>query len=68
MTLITEGEEHAGRPGSTPSVWLLLPTTHQGLPVIDGVAVPIVNNIQNTRTLALAQAWVENKHRASVAR
>jgi len=46
---------------------LLLPTTHQGLPVIDGVAVPIVNNIQNTRTLALAQAWVENKHRASVA-
>ena len=67
MTLITEVEEHAGRPGRTPSVWLLLPTTHQGLPVIDGVAVPIVNNIQNTRTLALAQAWVENKHRASVA-
>lgn len=67
MTLITEVEEHAGRPGHTPSVWLLLPTTHQGLPVIDGVAVPIVNNIQNTRTLALAQAWVENKHRASVA-
>lgn len=67
MTLITEVEEHAGRPGHTPNVWLLLPTTHQGLPVIDGVAVPIVNNIQNTRTLALAQAWVENKHRASVA-
>ncbi len=67
MTLITELEEHAGRPDHTPSVWLLLPTTHQGLPVIDGVAVPIVNNIQNTRTLALAQAWVENKHRASIA-
>ena len=32
-----------------------------------GVAVPIVNNIQNTRTLSLAQAWVENKHWASVA-
>lgn len=67
MTLITEVEEHAGRPGHTPSVWLLLPTAQQGLPVIDGVAVPIVNNIQNSRTLALAQAWVENKHRASVA-
>ncbi len=67
MTLITEVEEHAGRPGHTPSVWLLLPTTHQDLPVIDGVAVPIVNNIQNTRTLALAQAWVENRHRASIA-
>ena len=36
-----------------------------GLPVIDGVAVPIVNNMQNTRTLALPQAWVANKHRAS---
>ena len=67
MTLITEVEEHAGRPDHTPNVWLLLPTTHQGLPVIDGVAVPIVNNIQNTRTLALAQAWVENKHRAGIA-
>jgi hypothetical protein len=67
MTLITEVEEHAGRPGQTPSVWLLLPTTQQGLPVIDGVAVPIVNNIQNACTLSLAQAWVENKHRASIA-
>ena len=67
MTLVTEIEENAGRPDYTPCVWLLLPTARQGLPVIDGVALPIVNNIQNTRTLALAQAWVENKHRASVA-
>ena len=67
MTLITEAEAQAGRPGHTPSVWLLLPTANQGLPLIDGVAVPIVNNMQNTHTLALAQAWVENKHRASIA-
>lgn len=64
MSLITEVEEHAGRPGHTPGVWLLLPTANQGLPLIDGVAVPIVNNMQNTRTLALPQAWVENRHRA----
>ncbi|WP_265288394.1 BREX system serine/threonine kinase PglW [Verminephrobacter eiseniae] len=64
MNLITELEEHAGRPGHTPSAWALLPTSHQGLPVIDGVAVPLVNNINNTRALALPQAWVENKHRA----
>jgi hypothetical protein len=44
----------------------MLPTAHQGLPVIDGVAVPIVNNMQNTRALGLPQAWVENKHRASI--
>ncbi len=67
MTLITEVEEHAGRPGHTPSVWLMLPTANQGLPLIDGVAVPIVNNMQNTRALALPQAWVENRHRAGVA-
>jgi len=64
MVLITELEQHAGRPGHTPAAWLLLPTTHQGLPVIDGVAVPLVNNIDNARTLPLPQAWVENKHRA----
>lgn len=64
MGLVTELEEHAGRPGYTPSAWVLLPTSHQGLPVIDGVAMPLVNNINNARALALPQAWVENKHRA----
>lgn len=64
MGMITELEAHAGRPGHTPAAWMLLPTSQQGLPVMDGVAVPLVNNIHNTRTLALPQAWVENKHRA----
>jgi serine/threonine protein kinase len=64
MQLITELEENAGRPGHTHSMWLLLSTSHQGLPVIDGVAVPMVNNINNNRNLALPQAWIENKHRA----
>jgi serine/threonine protein kinase len=64
MPLIAEIEAAAGRPGQTPAVWLLLPTAQQGLPVIDGVAVPLVNNINNTQALALPQAWVENQHRA----
>ncbi len=64
MGLITELEAHAGRPEHTPCAWVLLPTSQQGLPVIDGVAVPLVNNINNTRALALPQAWIENKHRA----
>jgi hypothetical protein len=67
MGLITELEEKVGRPTFTHSLWLLLPTSHQGLPVIDGVAVPMVNNIHNTRALALPQAWIENKHRAKTA-
>ena len=66
MPLITEIEAATGRPGHTPSAWLLLPTAHQGLPVIDGVAVPLVNNINNTQALALPQAWVENQHRAGL--
>jgi len=66
MALVTELESNAGRPGHTPCVWLLLPTSHQGLPMIDGVAVPLVHNITHTHTIALAQAWVENKHRAKI--
>ena len=56
-----------GRPGHTTSAWLMLPTTNQGLPRIDGLTVPIVSNMQNTRTLTLPQAWVENRHRAGLA-
>ena len=67
MALITEMEEKAGRPDQTPGVWLLLPTVRQGLPAIDGVAVPLVNNMQNSNTLALAKAWVKNTPRASCA-
>ena len=69
------GQERSRRPepvlvtGATGGVAMVAIAllARQGLPVIDGVALPIVNNMQNTRTLALAQAWVENKHRASVA-
>lgn len=67
MSLITELEQQAGRPGQTPTAWVLLPTSQQGLPVIDGVALPLVNNLHNTRALALPQAWVENQHRSAAA-
>jgi hypothetical protein len=63
MPLVTEIENSSGRPGQTPSLWLLLPSHHQGLPVIDGVPVPLVNA---TQAFTLPQAWIENKHRASV--
>lgn len=63
MSIVTEIETSAGRPGNTPSVWLLLPTHKQGLPVIDGIPVPLVNS---TQAFGLPQAWVENKHRAAV--
>lgn len=62
MALVTEIETSAGRPGHTPSLWLLLPSHKQGLPVIDGVPVPLVNG---TQAFSLPHAWVENKHRAA---
>lgn len=63
MSLVTEIESSAGRPGHTSSLWLLLPSYKQGLPVIDGESVPLVNS---TQAFGLPQAWVENKHRAAV--
>jgi serine/threonine protein kinase len=63
MPLVTELEATTGRPGHTPSLWLILPTHKQGLPVIDGVPVPLVNGNQ---AFGLPQAWLENKHRAAV--
>lgn len=63
MELVTEMEASAGRPGHTPAVWLLLPSHKEGLPVIDGVPVPLVNS---TQAFGLPTAWIENKHRAAV--
>lgn len=62
MALVTEIEATAGRLGHTPSLWLLLPSHKQGLPMIDGVPVPLVNS---TQAFALPQAWTENQHRAA---
>ena len=64
MDLVTELEATVGRPGHTPAAWLLLPTHRQGLPLIDGVALPLVNNIHHSQALVLPQAWIENRHRA----
>lgn len=66
MPLVAELEAAAGRPGHTPAVWLLLPGHQPGQPSIDGVPVPLVGNIHNTRALALPQAWIENRHRAGL--
>ena len=62
MSLVTEIESAAGRPGATPSVWLLLASHKQGLPFIDATPVPLVNS---SLALGLPQAWTENKHRAA---
>lgn len=62
MAVISELEAAAGRPGRTPSAWLLLPSHQPGVAVIDTTPVPLVN--ANAVT-TLAQSWIENVHRAA---
>lgn len=62
LSLVTELESAAGRPGRTPAAWLLLPTSQPAVAIIDGTPVPLV---QSSAVTALAQGWVENVHRAS---
>lgn len=42
LTLIPKLEADVGRPGRTPSLWLLLPTPKAGVAQIDGHTVPVV--------------------------
>lgn len=62
MSLLTELEATAGRPGRTPAVWLLLPTHQLQVAAIDGVPVPMVNA---GAVAPVPQAWIENLHRAA---
>lgn len=64
MSLVAELEAQVGRPGCTPSLWLLLPTRRQGLPTIDGVPVPLVHS---AAAVNIPQSWIENRHRAALA-
>jgi len=61
MSLVSDLQAETGRPGHTPSAWLLLPTHQPGVAAIDGVAVPLVNR---SAAIAVPQAWLENLHRA----
>lgn len=61
MHLVSELEANAGRPGRTPSAWMLLPSHQPGVAAIDSVPVPLVNA---SCVSPLAQAWLENVHRS----
>jgi len=61
MSLLSDLQAGAGRPGHTPSAWLLLPTHQPGVAAIDGFAVPLVNP---TAVVSVPMSWLENQHRA----
>ena len=64
MSLVSELEAQVGRPGCTPALWLLLPTHRQGLPMLDGVPVPLVHA---SAAADVPQSWIKNHHRAALA-
>jgi len=61
MHLFGELETEVGRPGRTPSLWLLLPTPQPQVASIDGRTLPL---ILETSFAAIPRAWLENQHRA----
>ncbi|BDI06346.1 BREX system serine/threonine kinase PglW [Sphaerotilus microaerophilus] len=62
LSLLTELEQTAGRPGQTPCAWLLLPGPKPGVAEIDGSAVPLV---YANAVVAVGEAWVRNAHRGA---
>ncbi len=61
MDLVTELQNAASRPNGIPGLWLLIPMESNGLPTIDGAAVPVISSAQWAR---IPQTWLENVHRA----
>ncbi len=62
LHLIGTLETEVGRPGRTPALWLLLPTTQPTVASIDGATVPL---IREADFATLPRAWVENRHRSA---
>jgi len=51
----------SGAAGGPPSLWLLIPQANPGLPVIDGVVLPVISA---ANCAWLTRPWLENAHRA----
>jgi hypothetical protein len=64
MQIVDDLRDRAGRPGSLPGLWLLVPMSANGLPAVDGTPVPVISSAQWSR---IPQAWINNAHRAGTA-
>ena len=61
LSVVSELQAAAGRPGRTSAVLLLVPMAQPGAPSIDGVVVPVIAATQWAR---VPEAWIENVHRS----
>ncbi|HJW55340.1 MAG TPA: BREX system serine/threonine kinase PglW [Burkholderiaceae bacterium] len=64
MSLIDDLRDQVGRPGKLSSLWMLLPMAATGLPIIDGIPVPVITS---TQWATVPVAWAKNIHRAAAA-
>jgi len=55
MELVEGWRDTSGRSDGPPAIWLLHPAPEQELPVIDGIAVPLLNRSQHAR---VPEAWL----------
>ncbi len=64
MQIVDDLRDKAGRLGSLPGLWMLVPMSANGLPTVDGTPVPVISSAQWSR---IPQTWTSNAHRAGTA-
>jgi serine/threonine protein kinase len=63
MDLISDLQNLAGSATGVPSVWMLAPMNGQGMPTLDGVAIPVITQAQWAR---VPDAWVGSTKNSGV--
>jgi hypothetical protein len=61
MPILTDLAQAAGTRGGPPGLWLLVPQPDEGMPRIDGAALPVISSANWAR---LTDPWLANAHRA----
>jgi serine/threonine protein kinase len=61
MPMLTDFAQASGTRGGPPSLWLLVPQTDVGMPMIDGTSLPVISAANWAH---LTDLWLKNAHRA----
>ena len=61
MPMLNDLAQASGTRGGPPSLWLLVPQTDGGMPMIDGASLPVMSAANWAR---LTDPWLANAHRA----
>ncbi len=61
MPILTDLAQASGTRGGPPGLWLLIPQLDEGMPRIDGAALPVISSANWAH---LTDPWLTNAHRA----